>query len=263
MVRSCTASPTAAGRVLGLLNIGLVCPEHKVCLPCIDHTVPRCTDVLRLPTIKPLNTQQGSKARFNNSSPEPIALGATSTSTPGASVLQAHQQRQEPQPQQQQHQLPCPKQAALPASFASTPAVSLGGAAAAEQHALANHLLRGSTTNVSRRLSTSSVTSRPRTQQHRQEDAAEEDTYNAQQQQLLQQLYGHSSSVDPVLEAAAGARIVALPFAICSAADGSLYEVATGYVPSLPRLLKFAYLQHTVSQATSTVTSAQHSSCGR
>jgi hypothetical protein len=101
-----------------------------------------------------------------------------------------------------------------------------------EAHALATRLLHASkdvsASISSRRRSTSSqLSSRPRTQQHRDDAAAEEEAASAVQQQL-QQLYGHSSSCSPELEAAAGARILALPFAMCTAADGSLYEVATG-----------------------------------
>jgi hypothetical protein len=92
---------------------------------------------------------------------------------------------------------------------------------------LATRLLHASTRNsrasTSSRRQSSSTSSRPRTQQQREE--LDEDTISAQQQ--LEQLYGHSSN-RPELEAAAAARILALPFAIGSAADGSLFEVATG-----------------------------------
>lgn len=115
---------------------------------------------------------------------------------------------------------------ANPPSAAATP---LGSGL--EAHALATRLLHASkevsASTSSRRRSTSSLSSRPRTQQHRDDAAAEEEAASAVQQQL-QQLYGHSSSCSPELEAAAGARILALPYAICTAANGSLYEVATG-----------------------------------
>lgn len=102
-----------------------------------------------------------------------------------------------------------------------------------EAHALATRLLHASKESSasisSRRRSTSSqLSSRPRTQQHRDDAAAAEEEAASAVQQQLQQLYGHSNSCSPELEAAAGARILALPYAICTAADGSMYEVATG-----------------------------------
>jgi hypothetical protein len=93
-----------------------------------------------------------------------------------------------------------------------------------------SHLLLGGSTNNSKRRSSVSSVSRPRTQQQqqRQDEASEDEAFSTQEQ--LQQLYGHSSTCSPEREAAAGARILALPFAICTAADGALFEVATGWV---------------------------------
>jgi hypothetical protein len=65
-------------------------------------------------------------------------------------------------------------------------------------------------------------------QQQQGHDYADEEPSAAQLR--LQQLLGVDSSCLAALEAAAGARIRALPFAICRAADGSLFEVATGHV---------------------------------
>lgn len=169
---------------------------------------PLCADHVTLPAIKPSNQQSnqrhGLSPNTNSSQVQqtPAAPGSLGPKQPDDTLFPAGRQH---------------KTAAGPSM---------------EHHMLASHLMHA--TNTQSRAGTSSwrasssshASSRPRTQQQR--DEAEAEAIHAQQQ--LQQLYGNSSTCSPEREAAAGARILALPFAICTAADGSLYEVATGHV---------------------------------
>jgi hypothetical protein len=193
---------------------------------CADH-------VLTLPAIKPAK-QHGSNTNSSNSQVQqqqcPLAPAA-------------------PGPKQQDDLL-------FPTSRQHKAAGA--GPGMEQHHMLASHLLHANNAQIrastsSRRVSTSShASSRPRTQQQRDEAAAaaaEEEALQAQQQ--LQQLYGSSSTCSPEREAAAGGRILALPFAICTAADGSLYEVATGHVQlmMLRRQLAAAGIELTEEEA--------------
>lgn len=172
------------------------------------------TDHVTLPAIKPANQQSnqrhGLSPNTNSSQVQQYVVASNTPAAPGS--LGPKQPDDTLFPAGRQH-----KTAAGPGM---------------EHHMLASHLLHATNTQSrastsSRRASSSShASSRPRTQQQR--DEAEEGTIHAQQQ--LQQLYGNSSTCSPEREAAAGGRILALPFAICTAADGSLYEVATGHV---------------------------------
>lgn len=180
--------------------------------------MPTHADHVTLPAIKPSKQQQwtarGLSPTSNTTSPEPYHAAA--------GILQHPQDLL---------QLPARQHKTVPACTLANPSTSAaaGGIAGIDQHALATRLLHASrnsrASTSSRRVSSSShASSRPRTQQQQQE---EQDDASISAQQQLEQLYGHSSS-RPELEAAAGARIMALPFAICTAADGSLFEVATG-----------------------------------
>lgn len=87
-------------------------------------------------------------------------------------------------------------------------------------------------THPSRFRSVQGITSPPPQQKQQQEGTgegpADTDDGACSAQQRLHQLLGLDASSTAALEAAAGSRILALPFAICQAADGSLFEVATG-----------------------------------
>lgn len=176
-----------------------------------QHTCVVRADHVTLPAIKPANQQSNQRHGLspNNNISSQVQQYPVASNTPTAPASLGPKQ-----PDGLQH-----KTAAGPGM---------------EHHMLASHLLHATNTQSrastsSRRVSSSShaSSSRPRTQQQR--DEAEEEALHAQQQ--LQQLYGNSSTCSsPEREAAAGARILALPFAICTAADGSLYEAATGHV---------------------------------
>lgn len=191
-----------------------------------DHVL--YADHVTLPAIKPSKQQFGARGPASNSrSPEPFPLSrSTSPAQPcHAGVL--HQSQDFLQLPARQHKTVPACAVPNPSTGLSTAATPAGACAGVDHHMLATRLLHASTRNsrasTSSRRQSSSTSSRPRTQQQREEP--DEDTISAQQQ--LEQLYGHSSN-RPELEAAAAARILALPFAICSAADGSLFEVATG-----------------------------------